>query len=72
MFGKNKIQIPDVPYDAEIHKAVIKSSICTGEQVIGFKDVRTNKFIDVMRIRNDKDVEAFRKKYNITEVSKEY
>ena len=30
-------------YDKENKKPVIKSSICNGEQVAGFKDIRTGK-----------------------------
>lgn len=72
MFGRKKSIIPDVPYDKQIHRAVIRSSICTGEQVIGFKDINTGKFMDVMVIRGDKDIEAFKKKYGIDNVSTEY
>ena len=40
--------------------AVIKSSICTGEQVVGFKNKEDGHFTDVMLIRNDKDLETFK------------
>lgn len=71
MFRK-KIQKED--YDRENQKPVIRASICTGEQVAGFKDIHTGKFAEVTLIRNGKDLEAFAKKYDISikEISKEW
>lgn len=37
------------PYDRKVQKPVIKSSICTGEKVAGFKDIQTGKFTEVDR-----------------------
>lgn len=37
-------------YDREHLKPVIRASICTGEQVAGFKDLRTGKIEEVMLI----------------------
>ena len=34
-------------YDKENKKPVIKSSICNGEQVAGFKDIHTGKMEEV-------------------------
>ena len=53
-------------YDKEHQKPVIKSSICTGEKVAGFKDIQTGKFIEVMLIRDSKDMDAFLEKYDIS------
>ena len=33
-------------------KAVLKCSICTGEQVAGFKDIHTGHFDEIMLIRD--------------------
>jgi hypothetical protein len=52
-------------YDKENQRPVIRSSICTGEQVAGFKDVRTGRFTEVMVIRDGKDMEEFTAKYDI-------
>lgn len=71
MFGKKKKQ-PSHTFDPSRQKAVIKCSICTGEQVAGFKDRNTGKFDEVMLIRNDRDLEQFRQTYGVTEVTKEY
>ena len=70
MFGKRKIE--KKTYDVETQKPVIKCSICTGEQVAGFKDIHTGKFEEVMLIRDEKDLENFKEMYGITTIVKEY
>ena len=59
-------------YDKAASKPVLKCSICTGEQVAGFKDIHTGKFEEVMLIREQKDLDDFMKQYGISEISKEY
>ena len=60
-------------YDKENKKPVIKSSICNGEQVAGFKDIRTGKMEEIMLIKNRADLEMFKAMYGITEeIIKEY
>ena len=60
-------------YDKENKKPVIKSSICNGEQVAGFKDIRTGKMEEIMLIKNTADLETFKTMYGITEeIIKEY
>lgn len=61
-------------YDRNSKKPVLKSSICTGERVAGFKDLQTGKFQDVMLIRNDTDLDEFMKLYDISisEIHKEW
>ena len=59
-------------YDPNHQKPVLKTSICTGEQSAGFKDIRTGKFEEVMLIKSGKDLEAFQKMYGLSEVPKEY
>ena len=53
-------------YDKENKKPVIKASICNGEQVAGFKDIQTGKFTEVMLIRDNKDMDLFLEKYDIS------
>ena len=62
------------PYDRENLKPVIRSSVCTGEQVAGFKNIRTGKFSEVMLIRSDNDLDEFLQAYDISadELSTEY
>ena len=61
-------------YDKENLKPIIRASICTGEQVAGFKDVNTGKFMEVMLIRDHKDLYEFKEMYGIKdeEISKEW
>lgn len=61
-------------YDRENLKPVIRSSICTGEQVAGFKNIRTGKFSEVMLIRSVGDLKEFLEIYDIPEadVATEY
>lgn len=72
MFGKKKNVKQTMSYDPENQKAVLKCSICNGEQVAGFKDLKTGKFTDVMLIKDAKDLELFQKMYSISEIVKEY
>ena len=69
MFGKKKA-FP--AYDSATQKPVLRCSICTGEQVAGFKNIRTGKFEEVMLIRNESDRRTFMEMYDIDTVSKEY
>lgn len=39
-------------YDRTRKKPVIRASICTGEQVAGFKDLTTGVFEEVMLIKD--------------------
>ncbi len=71
MFWKSK-KIEKHTYDHTEQKPVIRCSICNGEQVAGFRNLKTGRFEEVMLIRNEKDLEAFMKMYDIDSVSKEY
>lgn len=70
MFFKKKIE--KRTYDKERQRPTIRCSICTGEQVAGFKDIHTGKFTEIMMIRNPQDLEKFKKLYDIEEIVKEY
>lgn len=60
-------------YDKDSKRPVIKVSICTGEQVAGFKDIHTGKIEEVMLIRSEADLDNFKKMYGINEkIEKEY
>lgn len=69
MFRK---KITKIPFDREKERPVIRSSICTGEQVAGFKDVETGHFTEVMLIKNDRDLQEFKTLYGVDEITKEY
>ena len=71
MFGRRKR--PSVPpYDKAGKIPVIRSSICTGEQVAGFKDIHSGKFEEVMLIKNSRDLDVFKQLYQVDDISKEY
>ena len=46
---------------------VIRSSICTGEQVAGFRDGKSGKFTEVMLLRGEEDLRTFLRTYGVTE-----
>ena len=61
-----------IPFDPEKQIPVLRSSICTGEKVAGFKDLEGGHFTEVMLIRSPKDEQAFREIYGLESVRKEY
>lgn len=61
-----------VKYDPTKQKAVLKCSICTGEQVAGFQDIHSGKFEEVMLIRGEADLQYFKQQYSIEEITKIY
>lgn len=70
MFGKRKTETKS--YDRENLRPVLKCSICNGEQVAGFKDIRTGKFQEIMLIRDEAELALFMKMYDIDTIPKEY
>lgn len=69
MFKKN---YKKKTYDTENKRPVLRCSICTGEQVAGFKDVNSGHFEDIMLIRDSADLDEFMRMYGVTEITKEY
>ena len=65
--GLFKKKIMKKTYDREHMKPVIRASICTGEEVAGFKDIRTGKIEEIMLIRSPEDLEKFKEIYEIAE-----
>ena len=59
-------------YDRANQKPVLRCSICTGEQVAGFKNIHTGQWEEVMLIKNEEDLETFKRMYDLKEVAKEY
>lgn len=66
MFGRRKKQQVN-PYNKEGKIPVIRSSICTGEQVAGFRDAASGKFEEIMLIRTDSDLRDFLRLYQVEE-----
>ncbi|MBQ5317051.1 MAG: aspartate dehydrogenase [Oscillospiraceae bacterium] len=54
-------------FDRDRLRPAIRSSICTGEQVAGFKDIATGKFEDIMLINSRDDLIGFMETYDIVE-----
>lgn len=63
-----------IGYDRAAQRPAIRASICTGEQVAGFKDIKTGAFKEVTVIRSEKDMKEFLKTYGVSpdEIVKEY
>ena len=71
MFTKKK-PLPIQQFDKENYCAVLRCSICTGEQVAGFKNIHTGEFHDIMLIKNGDDLDAFQEMYDVAVITKEY
>ena len=52
--------------------AVLRSSICTGEKVAGFKDKSTGHFTELMLIRSPADEKLFKETYSVETIKVEY
>ena len=64
MFGRRKRHtIP--PYNKDRKVPVIRSNICTGERVAGFKAPVSGKFDELMLIRNGGDLAEFCSQYQV-------
>lgn len=62
----------EIEFDPETQYAVIRSSICTGEKVAGFKNKKDGHFTEVMVIRSSEDERRFKAIYGIETVRVEY
>lgn len=72
MFKNRKHSKETFTYDSQTHYPIIRSSICTGEKVAGFKSKIDGSFSEIMLIRNSSDLETFKKTYGIEEIKTEY
>ena len=62
-FKKQKTQAAEV-FDLALYTPVIRASVCTGEKVAGFRG-QDGKFHEIILIRNERDLDAFREQYGI-------
>ena len=62
----------EIKFDPETQYAVIRSSICTGEKVAGFKNKKDGHFTEVMVIRSPEDERRFKAIYGLETVRTEY
>ena len=72
LFWKKKAAKPEYAYDPERERPVIRASVCTGEQVAGFKNKTTGAFHEVMLIRSEEDRASFQRQYGLEHIDKEY
>ena len=72
LFSKKEEEPVRKHYDPETQKPAIRCSICTGEQVAGFQDMKTGKFLEIQLLRRPEDLERFKKEYGITEDPKKF
>lgn len=61
-----------IPFDPDKQYACVRSSICTGEKVAGFKSKEDGHFTEVMVIRTPQELERFQTIYGIREIKTEY
>ena len=71
LFRKKQVE-DKIKFDPEKQYAVIRSSICTGEKVAGFKNYDDGHFTEVMLIRSSSDEELFKAMYGIKSIKVEY
>jgi hypothetical protein len=73
MFGIKKDNLKNIiEFDPDKQYAVIRSSICTGEKVAGFKNKDDGHFTEVMLIKSPSDEKIFRDTFNLTDIKTEY
>ena len=72
LFGRRKKKEPTAHFDPETQYAVIRSSICTGEKVAGFKNRTDGHFTEVRLIRSPADEKEFKETYRVDSLKVEY
>lgn len=53
-------------FDKEDWKPVIYRNIINGKQIAGFKETHSGEFMEVMPIRNSRDMDEFLESYDIS------
>ena len=71
-FFHKKANVQGPQFDPETQYAVIRSSICTGEKVAGFKNKTDGHFTEVMLIRSPADEIEFKDTYGVESIKVEY
>ena len=71
LFSFKAAKKPSAPsFDPAAEEPAIRCSICTGEQVAGFRNKSTGQFREVTLLRTAKDLESFKKDYGVEELKK--
>ena len=72
LFSRKKSREATVQFNPETQYAVIRSSICTGEKVVGFKNKSDGHFTEVMLIRSAADEKESKETYGVESLKVEY
>ena len=72
LFGRKKARKAERQFNPEIQYAVIRSAICTGEKVAGFKNKSDGHFTEVMLIHSPADEKEFKETYGVESLKVEY
>ncbi len=59
-------------YNEQEQYPAIRCSICTGEKTAGFRNKKDGHFTEVMLIRNNRDLEEFKRIYHVDDIKTEY
>ncbi len=72
LFGRKQRKTQE--FDRTGMDPVLRSSICTGEKVAGFKERQNGKFHEIALIRSERDLQQFLEEYQIKkeELKKEW
>ena len=70
LFKQKTKEAPKPPFDPDVEEAAIRCSICTGEQVAGFRNKSTGHFREVALLKTPKDLDDFKKDYGVSECKK--
>ena len=71
-FGRKKEESAPYHYDPENEEAVIRCSICTGEQVAGFRNKHSGQFTAVTLITGPADLQDFCRRYGVSDPKRIY
>ena len=70
LFSKKTKEAPKPPFDPDTEEPAIRCSICTGEQVAGFRNKTTGHFREVALLKTPKDLEDFKKDFGVSDCKK--
>ena len=57
LFNKKKAALPN--FDPKTQEAAVRKSICTGEMSVGFVEKESGRFLEVMRVNDQKELDEF-------------
>lgn len=60
-----KKEPPRIPYDPGTQQPAVRSSICTGELVVGFLERESGRFLEYELARSQSDVDTFCRRVGI-------